>query len=465
MKIRFLGAAGEVTGSQHLIEVNGKQILLDCGMFQGKRKESEEKNRKLLVKPDQLDAIILSHAHIDHSGRLPLMTKNGFNGHIFSTFATRDLCNYMLSDSAFIQEREVEYLNKRLRKKGKDPVEPLYTEEDTHDCLKQFVGVAYDSSFQVTDGVVASFYDAGHILGSASVHLTIHDNETNKTWRIGFTGDLGRENIPILRDPEVMPACDVLISESTYGSRLHTSIFDVDKQLEEIINKTAKRNGKILIPAFSLERTQEIVYNLHVLWKEKRIPEIPIFVDSPLSGNVTTVFRDHPECFDKETYQEFLNHNTDPFGFDRLKYTKDVSESKALNNLKSGAIIISASGMCEHGRILHHLKNNIEDNRTSILIVGYQAQHTLGRKILEKTPVVNIFGEPHRVRADVYVLDAFSAHADRSDLLDYFSKIKKLKKIVLVHGEEDTQAEFARILKGEGYKDIVIPKQGEVLEL
>lgn len=465
MKIKFCGAAGEVTGSQHLLEVNGKRILLDCGMFQGRREESDEKNREFLFDPKKIDVVLLSHAHIDHAGRLPLLVKAGFKGPIYSTFATRDLCHYMLMDSAFIQEREAEYVNKRLKKKNKPLIEPIYNQDDAQETLTQFVGVSYDHPFVVTDGVVGCFYDAGHILGSAVIHLTIHDNKTGKTIRLGFTGDLGRKNIPILRDPVVMPKVDVLISESTYGNRLHKSLLNVEDDLAEIINMTAKRGGKILIPAFSLERTQEIVYDLNLLWQDKKIPEIPIFVDSPLSGNVTEVFKAHPECFDRTTYKEFLDEEKDPFGFGRLRYTKSVNESKALNNLKSAAIIISASGMCEHGRILHHLKNNIEDKRTSILIVGYQAKDTLGRKILEKQPVVNIFGEPHRVRCDVFVLDAFSAHADRSDLLDYYSKLKGLKKLILVHGEEEATQEFASILKGEGYKSVITPKQGETIEI
>ncbi|MBU2260229.1 MBL fold metallo-hydrolase, partial [Patescibacteria group bacterium] len=380
MKIKFCGAAGEVTGSQHLIEVNGKKILLDCGMFQGRRKKADAKNRKFLFDPKKIDAVILSHAHIDHSGRLPLLAKGGFDGPVYSTFATRDLCNYMLLDGAYIQEKDAEYYNRKKRKKGEAPIEPLYTEEDAREILTRFVGVSYERCFVVTDGVVGCFYDAGHILGSAIVHLIIYDKKTKKHIKFGFTGDLGRKNIPILQDPVVMPESDVLITETTYGNRLHKSVLDIEDKFAEIVNEVAKRNGKIIIPAFSLERTQEIVYYLNVLWKNKRIPEIPIFVDSPLSGNVTEVFKSHPECFDEETYREFLDNNENPFGFGKLKYTHSVDESKALNNLKTPAIIISASGMCEYGRILHHLKNNIEDKRNAVLIVGYQAEHTLGRK-------------------------------------------------------------------------------------
>ena len=462
MKIFFGGAAGEVTGSKHLIEFNGKKILLDCGMFQGHRKEAAEKNEKLLWDPKDLDAILLSHAHIDHSGLLPLMVKEGYEGPIYSTHATRDLCNYMLMDSAYIQEREVEWMKK---KKKKIDEEPLYNSEDAEQTLKHFEAVNYEQSFVVADGVVASFYDAGHILGSSLVHLIFHDKETDKRLRVGFTGDLGRKGLPILKDPQMIPETDVLITESTYGNRLHARIDTVGDDLAAVVNQVAADGGRLIIPAFALERTQEIVYHLHLLSDKGLIPHIPIYVDSPLAGNVTEVFRTHMECYDKETREEFVANGDNPFGFGDLKYTRSVEDSKSLNEKSGPMIIISASGMCEHGRILHHLKNNIEDPKNVVLIVGYQASNTLGRKLVEGNKQVNIFGDPYKVRAQVYVMDAFSAHADRSDLIDYVNKVNGLKKLILVHGEATQREEFTKALNENGFDDIYSPELGDTLEI
>lgn len=461
MEIFFSGAARGVTGSRHLLRVNGKQILLDCGLFQGRREESNELNSFFAFDPKEIDAVILSHAHIDHSGNLPTLAKKGFNGPIYTTFATRDLCNYMLSDSAFIQEREVEHMIKH----GKKPVDPLYTLEDAENVLSMFHGVSYYQPFEVCEGVICQFRDAGHILGSATLHLIIDDQETGKKITLGFTGDLGRKGLPLLRNPDPMPPTEYFITECTYGNRFHEALTEIEGELKQIINDTAKRGGKIIIPAFSLERTQEIVYHLNLLWQKKAIPELPIYVDSPLAGNVTEVFRAHPECLDKETYANFIEQKKDPFGFGRLIYTRSVDDSKKLNDSKVPMIIISASGMCEHGRILHHLKNNIEDEKTSVLIVGYQAEETLGRKLVEGREVVNILGEPYQVKAKIHVLDAFSAHADRSDLLEYISEIKELKKIFLVHGEDEQTTVFQKILKEEGYAESIIPTPGETYSL
>jgi len=467
MKIQFWGAAREVTGSKHLLKVNGKQILLDCGMFQGHRKDADEKNRHLGFDPKELDAVILSHAHIDHCGDLPVLVKNGFKGPIYSTFATRDLCNYMLMDSAYIQEKDMEYMLKRTsRKKQREkPMEPLYTVDDAKETLTHFYGVGYEKAFVVTEGVACSFYDAGHILGSSLIHMIIYEKDKDRRFTLAFTGDLGRKNLPILRDPQPLPPSDYLISECTYGNRFHNTITEVDKELEAVINRTAKRGGKILIPAFALERTQEIVYHLNLLAKQKRIPDLPVFVDSPLAANVTEVFVNHPECYDKATFDEFINNRKNPFGFGRLQYTHDVNESKALNELKGPAIIISASGMCENGRILHHLKNNIENPRNTIMIVGYMAKDTLGRSILERHPIVKIFNEPHKLKAEVVIMDAFSGHADRSDLIDYISHVKDVKKIFLVHGEEDQGMQFAGFLGENGYKNVEMPSRGQEVEI
>lgn len=463
MKIQFWGAAREVTGSRHLLEVNGKRILLDCGMFQGRRKDTEEKNKTFGFDPKTLDAVILSHAHIDHSGCLPLLVKQGYKGPIYSTFATRDLCNFMLMDSAFIQQKDAEYINKKRRKKdSKTPlIKPLYDQEDAQQALCQFYGIGYETAFVVSDGVICSFYNAGHILGSALVHLVVKDKKSKKTYRFAFTGDLGRKHLPILVDPTPLPPSEYLIIESTYGNRFHESMLDASAELKKIVNRVAKRGGKIIVPAFSVERTQEMIYHLNVLWQKKEIPDIPIFVDSPLSVNISEVFINHPECYDREIYDQFISNRKNPFGFGRLQYTHSVEESKALNFINGPAIIISSSGMCENGRILHHLKNNIEDSRNLVLIVGYMAKDTLGRRILEKQPVVKIFDEEYRLRADVEVMNAFSGHADRSDLLEYIKKVKNLKKVFLVHGEESQSLALREYLHETGIKQVEVPHYGE----
>ncbi len=462
MKILFAGAAGEVTGSKHLISFNDKKILLDCGMFQGHREEADEKNMNLKFDPKEVDSVILSHAHIDHSGDLPVLVKQGYVGPIYSTHATRDLCNHMLMDSAYIQEREVEWMKK---KKKKNIPEPLYTMIDAEKALKCFHGVNYEQSFVVEDGVVASFYDAGHILGSSLVHLILYDKKSKKHLRVAFTGDLGRRGLPILRDPHMIPETDILITECTYGNRLHAALQTVEQDLAKIVNLVCERGGKLIIPSFAMERAQEVIYHLNILTRKNKIPEIPIYVDSPLAGNVTEVFRGHPECFDKETYEEFIEKGDNPFGFGKLRYTRSVEESKSLNEKKGPMVIISASGMCEHGRILHHLKNNLEDNRNAVLIVGYQAEHTLGRRLVNGEKQVSIFGDPYDVKADVFVMDAFSAHADRSDLLEYISRIKGLKKIFLVHGEQKQLESFSGALKDNGFNDVHIPHYGEEVKI
>ncbi|MBL4693865.1 MBL fold metallo-hydrolase [Candidatus Gracilibacteria bacterium] len=463
MKIQFAGAAGEVTGSKHLLTFNNKNILLDCGMFHGRRKETDIKNREFKFDPLKVDAVILSHAHIDHSGNLPVLYKQGYRGPIYCTHATRDLCNYMLRDSAYIQEREIEWLKKK--KKKMDIKEPLYTTEDVEGVLKLFRTVDYEQSFVVEEGIVASFYDAGHILGSASIHMILHDKESGKDTRFCFTGDLGRRGLPILRDPQTVPETDILITECTYGNRLHSAIQTVEEDLRTIVNEVAAKGGRLIIPAFALERTQEVVYHLHKLYKDGSIPKIPVYVDSPLAGNVTEVFRTHMECYDKETQEEFVQHGDNPFGFSDLIYTRSVDESKALNEKSGPMIIIAASGMCEHGRILHHLKNNIEDPKNVVLIVGYQAEHSLGRKLVSGHKSVNIFGEAHAVKASVYIMDAFSGHADRSDLLDYITGVKGIKKIFLVHGEHTQLEAFSGALHDNHYPDVYIPKYGEIVEV
>lgn len=465
MKILFGGAAGEVTGSKHLITFNGKKILLDCGMFQGHREEAAEKNKHFYWDPKEIDAVILSHAHMDHSGILPYLVKMGYNGPIYSTHATRDICQYMLLDSAFIQEREVAYLKEKNKNKGVFIEEPLYTTDDAENALQKFFAVNYEQKFVVTEGLVASFYDAGHILGSALVHLEFHDDKTNKDLKLTFTGDLGRKGLPILRDPQLVPASEILITETTYGNRLHAAIQTIEDDLGAVVNEVCKNGGKLIIPAFALERTQEIVYYLHLLSDKGKIPKIPIYVDSPLAGNVTEVFRSHLECYDAKTREEFVKNGDNPFGFSELNYTRSVEESKGLNEKRGPMIIISASGMCEHGRVLHHLKNNIDNAKNVVLIVGYQAAHTLGRKLVEGQKQVNIFGVSYKVKASIYVMDAFSGHADRSDLLDYIGRVDGLKKLFLVHGENDQREAFKEALKSNGFPDAYAPSLGEEVEI
>ena len=465
MNIQFLGAARTVTGSMHLVSANGIKILLDCGMFQGKRAEAYEKNRHFPFDPSQIDAVILSHSHIDHAGNLPNLVKNGYCGPIYATSATCDLCNIMLYDSAYIQERDVEYVNKRHQRKHEPLVQPLYDVVDVTSAMSQFISINYEQQVQVSKGVTVKFLDAGHILGSAVTVLEVEEN--GQTKKIGFTGDLGRKNIPIIKDPQPIDAVDVLISESTYGGKIHDPVAGMKDSLHDVIQKTADRGGKVIIPSFSVGRTQDIVYLLSELFDEGRLPVVPIYIDSPLAVNASDIFRSHTECFDQETMNH-LHANEDPFGFNRLTYVRSVDESKQLNNMHSPCVIISASGMCEGGRIVHHLANNIENPHNTILIVGYQAEHTLGRRIVEKQPEVNIFGEIHQLNAEVVVLNSFSAHAGQDELVEYLTAADhtQLKKLFLVHGELAQSEKLSAKLKETGMREtIYIPETGEKLEV
>jgi metallo-beta-lactamase family protein len=464
MKITFWGAAGEVTGSMHMIESGGKRFLLDCGLHQGRRKEADAKNRNLPFDASSIDAVVLSHAHIDHSGNLPTLVKHGFSGPIYATPATIDLCAYMLRDTAHIQEKDAEFLNKRREHRqahGLDsgPVTPLYTMEDAERTLLLFQPVAYHSDFSLAPNLRYVPYDAGHILGSSYVEL--HETSDGSLVRLAYSGDIGRPNLPIIRDPEPMPDADYLIMESTYGGRLHKSVSHVVNKLADVVNRTAHRGGRIIVPAFALGRTQQLVLMLHELADQKRIPNIPIFVDSPLAINVTEVTRRHPECFDEET-KEFLLRGEDPFGFQRLQYVREAAESKKLNDLHGPFVVISASGMCEQGRILHHLWNNIQDPRNTVLITGFQAADTLGRKLVEKWKEVRIFGEPVRVRAEISSLDELSGHADQSELMEWIKPlVPALRKVFLVHGEPQQADALAKLLHATYGLEVAIAAPGQ----
>jgi len=467
MRIEFLGAARTVTGSRHLIHVNGKKILLDCGLFQGHRREAYERNKNLPFKPSEIDAVILSHAHMDHSGNLPTLHAQGFNNNIYCTAATRDLCSIMLRDSAHIQERDIEYLRKK--KKSGEMLEPLYTIEDAEKVMRHFVGLGYRRWFGVADGVRAVLYDAGHILGSAIVLLEIE--ERGRRIRLAFTGDLGHRNMPIIRDPEVVENIDILITESTYGNRLHEPVEHLEERFADVVNRTISRGGKIIIPAFSVGRTQHIVYILHKLCDEGRVAAVPVFVDSPLSVNATEIFKMHPECYDAEARRMLEESGSygifgGCFGFGRIHYIQSVEESKALNDRDEPCIIISASGMCESGRILHHLKNNIEDERNTIMIVGFMAEHTLGKRLVDKEPKVKIFGEKYELRAEVAVFNALSAHADRKELLEYFGRVDgHIQHAFVVHGDEDQALALAEAMREFNIDKIAVPKLGDCFEI
>ena len=463
MKITFFGAARTVTGSMHLLEINGKRILLECGLFQGKREEAYRINRHLPFDAPSIHSVILSHAHIDHSGNLPTLCRVGFDGNIFCTPATRSLCSIMLLDSAHVQEADVRYVNKRRKKKQQPQFNPLYTRADAEKAITQLLSISYDRPFQISDSVKLTFQDAGHILGSALVVLDLEEN--GKKTRLMFAGDVGRPHMAIVRDPTIVKDIDYLMIESTYGMRTHDDEDTIENELEVIVNETVGRGGKIIIPAFSVGRTQQVVYYLHRLYEKKRIPDVPIYVDSPLSVNATDIFRLHPECYDREA-REFIEHKKNPFSFYNLTYILDVERSKELQKIESPMIIISSSGMCEAGRILHHLKNTVANRRNTILIIGYCAQHTLGKRIAEKVPEIKIFGEPYPLRAQVKTIDALSAHADSNELLAFVKASNStIKKVFVVHGDEEQSLGFAETLRENTRADIIVPHMNEEFTL
>lgn len=503
-----LGAAEEVTGSKHILEIDGRSFMIDCGAFQGKRAEADKKNRDFGFPPEKIESVILTHAHYDHCGLLPVLVKDGYDGNIYATPATRDLANIVMMDSARIQARDAEYLAKQANKKGdKFTWKPLFTESDCAKAANQIVCVSYNRNMYIAPDVQLEFFDAGHILGSAFAFITVSGQKRNRItgkrdgvssasmsfWhklfgfktsktkgsvvtgeaaiqnnpdddiRILYTGDLGRIGKPIVRDPAVnMPAPDYIFLESTYGNRLHESQQLAINDLVRIVRRAIDRKGKIIIPSFAIERAQELVYYLHLLVDQKKIPKIPIYVDSPMAANATGIFQLHPECYDEETNEAFLKHHKNPFGFGELTTITSVDESKALNKKDGPMIIISADGMCEAGRVLHHLANNIGNPNNIVLLVGYMAENTLGRKLMDGQKEVKILGDLYKVQADVETINAFSAHADYKEMLDWLKKIdtSRLKQIYLVHGEKDAQEYFSKYLKENGFENTIV-KYGE----
>ncbi len=467
MKLTFCGAAGTTTGSQHLLEVNGRRILLDCGLFQGRRQDTYERNLHFRFDPESVDAVVLSHAHIDHSGNLPNLVKQGFRGNVHATHATRDLCSVMLADSARIQEGDLAWLNRRRERDELPPMEPIYTSDDAAATMRQFVTTGYDRPLPVTDGVTLTFIEAGHILGSAQVLLEIRDrgDGEGRPFRLLFSGDIGRPGNELLRPAEAVSDVDALILESTYGGRHHEDEVQSDEEICELLEQALQKRGRIIIPAFAVERTQQLLLVLHRLFESGRLPQVPVFVDSPLAVTATDIFRLHPEALSPAVHRLFIERR-DPFGFENLTLTRSVAESRSLNDRPGPMIIISASGMCEGGRVLHHLRNHIGDRNTTILFVGYCAEQTLGWKILNGWKEVRIFGDPFKVKAAVRSLDSFSGHADHDELLQYVDRLDgPLERIWLVHGEPERSEALREALAGRFRRSrIEAPALGDVAE-
>ena len=465
MRITFHGAAQTVTGSQHLLEVNGKRLLLECGLHQGRRKEAIKRNRNFPFNPLKIDAVLLSHAHIDHSGNLPHLVKKGYRGPIYTTDATAHLANIMLIDSGHIHESDAEYLNKKRARRGEKPVEPLYTIEDASQVAQYFECQPYDHLFEVAPGVRAQLVEAGHILGSAAIALEIE--EDGRHTRLWFSGDIGRRDLPLLRDPVLPSEADYMIMECTYGDKTHQSPQASYDELEQVILQAIDREGKVIIPSFAVGRTQELVYCLHRMIDGGEIPRIPVYIDSPLAVNVTDIFRAHPECFDDETH-EFMrtDEHASALGEGLVTYVRSVEGSKAINDEHGPMVIISASGMAEAGRILHHLRNNIEDPRNSILIVSWQAPHTLGRRLADRVKEVKIFGEVFKRRAKVVTIGGFSAHAGQPFLVEYALESRRsLKRIFLVHGEDRGADPLTEKLAEQDFKNVSFPELNSSVEI
>lgn len=467
MKIQFLGAAREVTGSKHLVTTDdGKRILLDCGMYQGKGLETDYLNRRLGFEPESINYLILSHAHIDHSGLIPFMYKNGFRGSVICTSATRDLCSIMLPDSGHIQELDVKWFNKKRMRKGLPTVTPIYTVEDAENALKLFISVEYNRRFYINDQINVKFTNSGHMLGSAVVNLEITENGQKK--RLAYTGDIGRLHNKLLKSPAVFPQCDYLITESTYGNRLHAPEKETEEALLKIVHETCvNKGGKLIIPSFSVGRTQEIVFLLNNFYNAGKLPKIEVFVDSPLSVNATEIFRMHTDSMN-DSVKAVMKYDSDPFGFNSLKYIKNVDESKALNDSSKPCIIISSSGMAEAGRIKHHIANNVANAANTILIIGYCSPTSLGARIQQPgLKEISIFGEIRPVNATISRIEAFSGHGDYNEMIDFLNcqDQEEIRKIFLVHGEYDVQMAYREQLEIEGFRDIEIPAFGDDFEL
>jgi len=464
MKIHFHGAAQTVTGSQHLIDVNGSRLLLECGLFQGRRAETYERNRNFPFDPAGIDAVLLSHAHIDHSGNLPHLVKGGYQGPIYATAATVDLADVMLRDSGHIQESDAEFVNKRRLKRGEPPIEPLYTIADAERVSEHFRKVDYDVPLEPLPGVKARFVEAGHILGSAAISLEIE--EKGRVTHLWFSGDIGRRKLPLLRDPVLPDRADYLLMESTYGDKPHRDPQHAYEEFRDVVARTVERHGKVIVPAFAVGRTQELVFCLNQMMSKGEVPTVPVFVDSPLAVNASDIFRRHPEVFDRET-KEFVERNRHPaLDFAQLTYTRSVDESKALNERRDPMIIISASGMAEAGRILHHLRNNIENPRNTICIVSWQAPYTLGRRLADREKRVKIFGEAFDRKAEVATIGGLSAHGGQNMLVEYALSVKdQVKKVFLVHGEEKAAMALKAKLAEHGLTEVYYPEPHESLEI
>jgi len=468
VQVEFIGAVGgDVTGSRHIVHTEKARLLLDCGLFQGRRSESAERNRELGFRARDIDVMVLSHAHIDHSGALPRLYRQGFRGPIYCTPATRDLCAAMLEDSAEIQAQDAAYINKKIQRDGAkmEPVEPLYDQKDVVGTLELMVSVPYHRPVRIAEGVTLTYYDAGHVLGSAMVALDV--DVVGEQRRLVFSGDLGRRNMPILRDPEIPPGASTLLMESTYGDRTHDPIERMEDELLDVITRTIGRGGKVIVPSFALERAQELVYALKQLQDQGRLPDVPIYVDSPLTVKITDVFRLHPECFDEKA-RDMMAADESPFDFEGLRYVSSVEDSKAIDQSDDPAVIISASGMCEFGRVVHHLVAAIENRKNTVLIVGFQAQHTLGRRLVEQRPQVRIFGVERARHAEVVVLNGFSAHAGQDDLLEYAEAVREagpLRHVALVHGEEGPRQTLKRLLEERDFPNVVTPMKGDRLDI